>query len=118
MTAAHDTTTSGAEPGTGSTPPVMAIPGISAELQARLADGMARVDATLQRAVHHDDPFIMEASAHLLNAGGKRVRPLLTLLSAELGDGINDSVVTAAAAVELTHLASLYHDDVMDDADM
>lgn len=96
----------------------MAIPGISAELQQRLGAGMARVDAALQDAVRHDDPFIMEASSHLLNAGGKRVRPLLTLLAAELGDGINDDVVTAAAAVELTHLASLYHDDVMDDADV
>ncbi|HHU09308.1 MAG TPA: polyprenyl synthetase family protein [Intrasporangiaceae bacterium] len=96
----------------------MAIPGISAELQQRLADGMARVDALLQETVQHEDPFIMEASAHLLNAGGKRVRPLLTLLAAELGEGINDAVITAAAAVELTHLASLYHDDVMDDADV
>ena len=79
---------------------------------------MGRVDAMLRAAVHHDDPFIAEASAHLLSAGGKRVRPLLTLLAAEVGEGINDDVVTAAAAVELTHLASLYHDDVMDDADM
>ena len=100
------------------TPGVMEIPGVSADLQARLEDGMARVDATLRDAVHHEDPFIAEASAHLLNAGGKRVRPLLTLLAAELGEGIYDDVVTAAAAVELTHLASLYHDDVMDDADV
>ena len=103
---------------TGSTPAVMAIPGISTELRLRLADGMARVDAALREAVRHDDTFIMEASSHLLHAGGKRVRPLLTLLAAELGEGINDAVVTAAAAVELTHLASLYHDDVMDDADV
>lgn len=104
--------------GVSSTPAVMAIPGISAELQERLAEGMAQVDATLRRAVEHEDAFIMEASAHGLNAGGKRVRPLLTLLAAQLGEGINDEVVTAAAAVELTHLASLYHDDVMDDAEV
>ncbi len=101
--------------GTG-TPAVMTIPGISEELQARLAEGMARVDAALRAAVDHEDPFIREASSHLIEAGGKRVRPLLTLLAAELGEGVNDDVVTAAAAVELTHLASLYHDDVMDDA--
>ncbi|MFN2320666.1 MAG: polyprenyl synthetase family protein [Dermatophilaceae bacterium] len=100
------------------TPGVMGIPGVSADLQTRLEDGMARVAAALREVVQHEDPFIAEASAHLLNAGGKRVRPLLTLLAAELGDGINDDVVTAAAAVELTHLASLYHDDVMDDADV
>lgn len=98
------------------TPAVMVIPGISEELQQRLAEGMARVDAALHRAVDHEDAFIREASAHLLDAGGKRVRPLLTLLAAELGEGVNEDVVTAAAAVELTHLASLYHDDVMDDA--
>lgn len=111
MTAETDTPVS-------ATPGVMEIPGVSAGLQARLAEGMARVDATLRQVVQHEDPFIAEASAHLLNAGGKRVRPLLTLLAAEVGDGVNDDVVTAAAAVELTHLASLYHDDVMDDADL
>ena len=100
------------------TPGVMGIPGVSADLHDRLEAGMARVDARLREVVRHEDPFIAEASAHLLNAGGKRVRPLLTLLAAELGEGINEDVVTAAAAVELTHLASLYHDDVMDDADV
>ena len=66
----------------------------------------------------HEDPFIAEAGAHLTAAGGKRFRPLLTLLAAELGDGIDERVVAAAAGVELTHLASLYHDDVMDEADV
>ena len=55
---------------------------------------------------------------HLSEAGGKRFRPMLTLLAAELGTGINDEVVRAATGVELTHLASLYHDDVMDEADL
>jgi heptaprenyl diphosphate synthase len=100
------------------TPGVMDIPGISADLRARLEAGMERVDLTLREAVRHEDPFIHEASSHLLAAGGKRVRPLLTLLAAELGEGIGDDVVTAAAAVELTHLASLYHDDVMDGAEV
>ena len=70
----------------------------------------------LHARVNHDDEFIAEANGHLLNAGGKRVRPLLTLLAAELGSGVNESVIKAAAGVELTHLASLYHDDVMDEA--
>ncbi|HEY5248431.1 MAG TPA: polyprenyl synthetase family protein, partial [Dermatophilaceae bacterium] len=62
--------------------------------------------------------FIAQASMHLSQAGGKRFRPMLTLLAAELGNGISDDVVTAATGVELTHLASLYHDDVMDEADL
>ncbi|WP_291057396.1 polyprenyl synthetase family protein [Herbiconiux sp.] len=56
-------------------------------------------------------------SRYLLEAGGKRVRPVLAFLTAQLGSGITDEVVTAATSIELTHLASLYHDDVMDDAD-
>lgn len=94
----------------------LALPGATAALSARLQAGLARVDARLREVVDHDDPFIAEASAHLLAAGGKRFRPLLTLLAAETGSGVNDDVVDAAAAVELTHLASLYHDDVMDEA--
>ncbi len=53
---------------------------------------------------------------YLMEAGGKRIRPMLTLLTSELGTGPNELVRRAAQAVEMTHLASLYHDDVMDDA--
>jgi heptaprenyl diphosphate synthase len=62
------------------------------------------------------DPLADDASRHLVNAGGKRLRPLLTLLAAELGDGSRLEVIDAAVVVELTHLATLYHDDVMDSA--
>jgi heptaprenyl diphosphate synthase len=98
------------------TPPVLALPDTSERLAARLQEGLSEVDARLRREVDHDDPFITEAGLHLAEAGGKRFRPLLTLLAAELGSGINDDVIAAAAGVELTHLASLYHDDVMDEA--
>jgi len=98
------------------TPPVLPVPGATPELAARLRDGLERVDALLREVVDHDDPFIAGASSHLVAAGGKRFRPLLTLLASELAGGINDDVVRAAAGVELTHLASLYHDDVMDEA--
>jgi len=80
--------------------------------------GLAAVDGLLRSVVDHEDPFIAQASMHLSQAGGKRFRPMLTLLAAELGNGISDDVVTAATGVELTHLASLYHDDVMDEADL
>ena len=95
---------------------VFALPGASPELTARLAAGLAAVEARLRAVVDHDDPFVAAASDHLVAAGGKRFRPLLTLLAAELGSGWDESVVTAATGVELTHLASLYHDDVMDEA--
>lgn len=96
----------------------LALPEVSAGLQERLTDGLARVEALIEERIDHDDAFIAEANVHLLRAGGKRFRPMLTILAAELGDGVNDDVVTAAAAVELTHLASLYHDDVMDEAEL
>jgi heptaprenyl diphosphate synthase len=98
------------------TPPVLALPETSAELAGRLQDGLAEVDALLRREVDHEDPFIAGANVHLAEAGGKRFRPLLTLLAAEVGSGVNAEVVAAATGVELTHLASLYHDDVMDEA--
>lgn len=94
------------------------VPGIDEGLQERLLLGLAAVDRRLREVVDHDDPFIAEAGAYLADAGGKRFRPLLTLLAAEVGEGINDEVVDAAVGVELTHLASLYHDDVMDEAEL
>lgn len=100
------------------TPSVLELPGASEALRTRLATGLAAVNALIEERVDHEDPFIAEAGAHLTAAGGKRFRPLLTLLAAELGNGADEKVVAAAAGVELTHLASLYHDDVMDEADV
>ncbi|MFV0462626.1 MAG: polyprenyl synthetase family protein [Nostocoides sp.] len=81
-----------------------------------MSAGLDAVDSLLAARVDLDDPFVASASAHLLH-GGKRFRPMLTLLTAELGSGPNEKVVAAGTGVELTHLASLYHDDVMDEAD-
>jgi heptaprenyl diphosphate synthase len=77
---------------------------------------LALVEERLRDAVTQADTLVDDASRHLVNAGGKRLRPLLTLLAAELGDGSRREVLDAAVVVELTHLASLYHDDVMDSA--
>ncbi|MDO5712042.1 MAG: polyprenyl synthetase family protein [Micrococcales bacterium] len=93
------------------------MPGASQELLASLAEDVARVDELIRRHLDHDDPFIAEAGGHLFRAGGKRFRPMLTILAAHVGSGVNRDVL-AAAAVELTHLASLYHDDVMDEAEL
>jgi heptaprenyl diphosphate synthase len=85
-------------------------------LEATLAEGLGRVETELHAAVSHTDGFVDATSRHLVDAGGKRLRPALTLLTAQLGAGTTEAVVKAAVAVELTHLASLYHDDVMDSA--
>ncbi len=95
---------------------VLPLPGMTPRLAEHLTEGLDRVERLLQATVDDEDAFVAAASGHLLDAGGKRLRPLLTLLCAQLCDGINDDVVRAAASVELTHLASLYHDDVMDEA--
>jgi heptaprenyl diphosphate synthase len=80
-------------------------------------DGIERVEAGLLREVSFADSIADVSTRYLLEAGGKRVRPMLTLLTAQLGAGANDDVVTAAEAIEITHLGSLYHDDVMDDSE-
>ncbi len=77
---------------------------------------MAQVEQELLAATAADDPFIAEAAGHLATAGGKRFRPLLVLLASQFGDPAAGGVVPAAVVVELTHLATLYHDDVMDEA--
>src|SRR3954447_16400670 len=81
-----------------------------------LADGLARVEDALSTAVGSEHPFVREAAGHLMAAGGKRFRPMLALLAAQLGDPAAPEVVQAAVVCELTHLATLYHDDVMDEA--
>jgi heptaprenyl diphosphate synthase len=79
-----------------------------------LAGRLAAVEVRLRDAVAHSDQLAGATTRHLVDAGGKRLRPLLTLLSAQLGDGDRTEVLDAAVVVELTHLATLYHDDVMD----
>lgn len=80
-------------------------------------DGLDRVEAGLVEEVRFADSLADVSGRYLLEAGGKRVRPMLTLLTSQLGDGVVDDVVTAAMAIEITHLGSLYHDDVMDESD-
>jgi heptaprenyl diphosphate synthase len=95
----------------------LALPVLDEDLEARLRARMVEVEERLEREIRSQAPFVTEAARHLLHAGGKRFRPLLVLLAAETGgDPSADGVITAACIVELTHLASLYHDDVMDEA--
>ena len=103
--------------------PALALPVLDPALAERLVARMAEVEERLEREITSEADFITEACRHLLHAGGKRIRPLLVLMAAEAGGSANppadageDPVLTAACVVELTHLASLYHDDVMDEA--
>lgn len=86
-------------------------------LEADVQAGLAAVEAGLLDATKSEVPFITEAAQHLVSAGGKRFRPLLVMLASQFGDPDAPGVVPTVV-VELTHLATLYHDDVMDEADV
>jgi heptaprenyl diphosphate synthase len=83
-----------------------------------LRTGMDAVESMLRDAVKGDYPFVTETSRHLVDAGGKRFRPLVVLLAAQFGDPQAPGIVPSAVVCELTHLGTLYHDDVMDEASM
>jgi heptaprenyl diphosphate synthase len=74
------------------------------------------VEEALRSNVASADPLVAEAARHLMDAGGKRFRPLILALGAQFGDPTRPEIVPASLVVELTHLATLYHDDVMDEA--
>jgi heptaprenyl diphosphate synthase len=92
------------------------IPNVAPVLEAQLIGQMADVEALLRSHTRSEYPFVDETAHHLVAAGGKRLRPLLTLLTAQYGDSTRDGIIAAAVACEITHLATLYHDDVMDEA--
>jgi heptaprenyl diphosphate synthase len=87
-----------------------------AALAAEIADGLALVEKSLGEAAQSQERLLADASRHLIDAGGKRFRAMLVLLAAQFGNPRDERVVPAAVAIELTHLATLYHDDVMDEA--
>ena len=90
----------------------------SRKLLAQVEEGLDRVEATLADELKMTDALADATSRYLYEAGGKRIRPMLALLSAHLGAGITPAVIEGATALEMTHLGSLYHDDVMDGADV
>lgn len=80
-------------------------------------DGVEQIEKLMEAELGRSDGLMSEAVQHLFRAGGKRFRPLFTVLSAGLGPRPDAPEVTIAGAViEMVHLATLYHDDVMDDA--
>ncbi|HEY7010005.1 MAG TPA: polyprenyl synthetase family protein [Jatrophihabitantaceae bacterium] len=87
-----------------------------AALEASVRSDLDAVEAALAAAVHSGDEFVADAARYLVDAGGKRFRPLVCVLAAHFGDADRPEIVPAAVVVEITHLATLYHDDVMDEA--
>ncbi|MCZ4067647.1 polyprenyl synthetase family protein [Microbacterium sp. H37-C3] len=87
------------------------------KLLATVEAGLERVESRLGDELTVSDALVDAKTRYLYEAGGKRLRPMLALLTAQLGDGATEDVIAGAAALELTHLGSLYHDDVMDGAD-
>jgi heptaprenyl diphosphate synthase len=96
------------------------IPGLEApdaELERQLRARLDQVERFLEKAVRADYALLSEAAIYLLQAGGKRFRPMLVLLAGSFGDPSDARLVSGGAAIELTHVATLYHDDVIDEAD-
>jgi heptaprenyl diphosphate synthase len=91
---------------------------IDPALDASVSATLAVIEEELRSNVTSADPLVAEAARHLMDAGGKRFRPLILALGAQMGDPARAEIVPAALVVELTHLATLYHDDVMDEAEL
>jgi heptaprenyl diphosphate synthase len=85
-------------------------------LEASVRAGLDAVETSLRSAVESDDEFVAVAARYLVDAGGKRFRPLVSMLAAHFGDPSRPEIVPSAVVCEITHLATLYHDDVMDEA--
>jgi heptaprenyl diphosphate synthase len=99
------------------TPHLALLPGLAdPELAQSLAANLALVEERLLAEATDSDALVSGITGYLLRGGGKRLRPLVVLIAAELGGGCSQAVLDAAVVVELTHVASLYHDDVIDAA--
>jgi heptaprenyl diphosphate synthase len=85
-------------------------------LERSVRAGLEAIEASLRAAVDSEDAFVAGAARHLVEAGGKRFRPMVSMLAAQFGDPSRPEIVPSAVVCELTHLATLYHDDVMDEA--
>ena len=89
-----------------------------------MADDLHRVESALRDAARADDDFLTEVASHLIPAGGKRLRPAFVVAASlaqradgDAADAVTEEMIRGGVAVELVHLGSLYHDDVMDDAE-
>jgi len=94
----------------------LGIPGLAPALETELRESMQKVERLLFSHIQGDYPLVEETARHLVAAGGKRLRPLLTILASHYGDKDKFGIIESAVVCELTHVATLYHDDVMDEA--
>ncbi len=88
-----------------------------AEIQAPIAEELATYESLFQQSLQHDNPLLQKVLTHLSQHSGKRMRPMLVLLSAKYVGNVNPSVYQVALALEFLHTASLVHDDVVDESD-
>lgn len=86
------------------------------DIYKKLRTEISDIEMMMEETVRSEQPVLTEASLHLLKAGGKRIRPIFVLLSGRFGNGDRDRLIKIAASLELIHMASLVHDDVIDDA--
>lgn len=96
------------------------IPGLAppdAQLEADIRARLEEVEEALRKAVVADSELLAQTAPYLLEAGGKRFRPMLVLLAGHYGDPTDPRLIPGAVAIELVHAATLYHDDVIDEAD-
>ena len=87
-------------------------------LYADFRKDIAYIEKELERSVNSSSPIIQQASLHLLRAGGKRIRPIFVIIASKFGTYSLEDVAKVAVSLELVHMASLVHDDVIDDSDM
>jgi heptaprenyl diphosphate synthase len=87
------------------------------DIYARLKKDMSYIEKELEKSIYSDNTIMRETSAHLLKAGGKRLRPVFVLLAGQFGKYQLDQMKNVAVPMELIHMATLVHDDVIDDAD-
>jgi geranylgeranyl pyrophosphate synthase len=107
----HPTTSPGSTAGRDDRSPLLALGSMDAH--------RARIEAAMFDAVQTPDPYLTELASHLVVAGGKRLRPVVSVVAAAVGAApVSDDVVRGGVACELVHLGSLYHDDVIDDSDV
>jgi len=87
------------------------------EIYAKMKGDINKIENELERVVRDEQPLLSEAALHLLKAGGKRIRPVFVLLGGKFGEYKLDELKKVAVTLELIHMASLVHDDVIDDAE-
>src|SRR5690625_1394914 len=89
-----------------------------ANIYGFLRKDLKKIENNLNSVVQAEHPILREASTQLLNAGGKRIRPVFVLLSAHFDDYKNKDIETVDVALELIHMSTLVHDDVVDDSEL